>query len=96
MVYKKKHISVVGIIKLPNDHRQQVYQNGTLIIKSIDKNVDASIYRCEAETHGFNKPSREFNLRVLGKTRYITILGYSALAPAARPRLAEWDKHFLA
>ncbi|XP_054706600.1 cell adhesion molecule DSCAML1-like [Uloborus diversus] len=37
-----------GSTRLPTNHRQKVFPNGTLLVHSVDKTADAGIYKCSA------------------------------------------------
>ena len=44
-------------IKLPQNHRQVVYPNGTLIIRKVDRSNDEDYYRCLVTAGGGESPS---------------------------------------
>ncbi|XP_071040725.1 cell adhesion molecule Dscam1 isoform X2 [Parasteatoda tepidariorum] len=54
-----------GESKLPQNRRQQVFPNGTLIINTVDRNNDEGSYRCIAENKDGETAFRDVEVKVL-------------------------------
>ncbi|KFM78043.1 Down syndrome cell adhesion molecule-like protein Dscam2, partial [Stegodyphus mimosarum] len=54
-----------GESKLPQNRRQQVFSNGTLIINNVDRNSDEGTYRCIAENREGENAFRDVGVKVL-------------------------------
>lgn len=57
-----------GGSKLPQNRRQQVFPNGTLIINTVDRNSDEGSYRCIAENKDGETAFRDVGVKVLGES----------------------------
>ncbi|GIY01318.1 down syndrome cell adhesion molecule-like protein Dscam2 [Caerostris darwini] len=55
-----------GESKLPQNRRQQVFPNGTLIINNVDRTTDEGSYRCIAENKEGESAFRDVGVKVLG------------------------------
>lgn len=64
---------------LPENHRQLVFQNGTLIIHEIQKQADEGGYLCVASNPGGEIARRKLNIQVLGKQLGIAKYLHSSL-----------------
>ena len=52
--------------RLPDNHRQHLHQNGTLVIKEVSKEVDEGYYQCTAFGKDDTQSSNGFYLTVKG------------------------------
>lgn len=52
---------------LPANQRQQVFQNGTLLIKDIMPRIDDGLYSCEVRSHQGVPVSRTFRITIRSK-----------------------------
>ena len=52
---------------LPANQRQQVFQNGTLLIRDIMPRVDDGLYSCEVRSHQGVPVSRTFRIAIRSK-----------------------------
>lgn len=58
----------LGESKLPQNRRQQVFANGTLIINNVDRGSDEGSYRCVAENKEGESAFRDVGVKVLGES----------------------------
>lgn len=58
----------LGESKLPQNRRQQVFANGTLIINNVDRGSDEGSYRCIAENKEGESAFRDVGVKVLGES----------------------------
>lgn len=52
---------------LPQNHRQQVFPNGTLIIREVNKKADEGKYTCMAENKEGDRAHKDVYVQVMGK-----------------------------
>lgn len=57
-----------GESKLPQNRRQQVFGNGTLIINNVDRSSDEGSYRCIAENKEGESAFRDVGVKVMGES----------------------------
>ncbi|GAB6033414.1 Down syndrome cell adhesion molecule-like protein 1 [Chamberlinius hualienensis] len=54
-----------GDSKVPLDHRQKVFPNGTLLVSNVQRSLDAGKYTCEASNSQGQSSRRDFEVAVL-------------------------------
>ena len=56
-------------VRLPYNHRQKVFPNGTLTVNELERVTDEGLYTCIARTRDDTRSSTKtsFSLKVLGK-----------------------------
>lgn len=56
--------------ELPDDLRQKVLQDGTLVISSVQKKEDAGVYTCSARNKQGHSARRSGDVAVIGKASF--------------------------
>lgn len=63
-----------GTNRLPANHRQVVYPNGTLFIGSVDKSTDEGEYRCIVRNGKGEQAQSSFQLIIQGRCLMIKMI----------------------
>lgn len=88
-----------GAVKLPQNHRQIVFPNGTLLIKKIERPVDEDLYRCVASAPSAKSQSQHPDAQHAashGADVHVRVIVAPLISPfAAAPNLREGMRSML-
>ena len=74
------HSSFIGGRQLPYNKRQQVFQNGTMIIKNVERKEDATsngAYTCVARNDEGYSARSDLQVSVMGKSHFSRLIYYN-------------------